>query len=230
MSVAAGGMAASLVPAYIQCFDPPVLITFPYNPKAYTIEATANWKTWVNPANPDGTLPQWGGIKARRLDVEILLDLFSVPPIPPSEVIEELKLLMKPTMISDFDGSAVAPTVTFGWGANIIMTQAVVVSVREAHTRFTMGEPVRTTVTVQLLEVPLPAPLGATNPTSGGLTTRRSRTVVEGDTLASIAHQEYRNPNMWRALAEVNNIHDPMRLKEGTVLFVPERREAEALS
>ena len=51
-----------------------------------------------------------------------------------------------------------------------------------------------------------------------------------GDTLASIAFQEYKDPNKWRALAESNNIDDPMRLKEGTVLIVPGRREAEALS
>ena len=78
--------------------------------------------------------------------------------------------------------------------------------------------------------VPLPAPLGPTNPTSGGLATRRTHTVVEGDTLASIAYQEYRDPNKWRALAEANNIDDPMRVKPGTVLIVPDRREAEALS
>jgi nucleoid-associated protein YgaU len=54
--------------------------------------------------------------------------------------------------------------------------------------------------------------------------------VVEGDSLASISFQEYRDPNKWRALAEANNIDDPMRVKVGTVLIVPDRREAEALS
>jgi nucleoid-associated protein YgaU len=53
---------------------------------------------------------------------------------------------------------------------------------------------------------------------------------VEGDTLASIAYQEYRDPNRWRALAEANKIDDPMRVKAGTVLIVPDRREAESLS
>jgi nucleoid-associated protein YgaU len=102
--------------------------------------------------------------------------------------------------------------------------------VKVEYQRFLLGVPVRASATVHLKSVPLPAPLGPTNPTSGGLATRRTRTVVEGDSLASIAHQEYRDPNKWRALAEANNIDDPMRVKVGTVLVVPDRREAEALS
>jgi len=89
---------------------------------------------------------------------------------------------------------------------------------------------VRAEATVSLQAVPPPAPLPPTNPTSGGLATRRTRTVVEGDTLASIAYEEYRDPNKWRALAEANDIDDPMRVKAGTVLIVPDRREAENLA
>jgi nucleoid-associated protein YgaU len=53
---------------------------------------------------------------------------------------------------------------------------------------------------------------------------------VEGDTLASIAFQEYEDPTKWRAVAEANKIDDPMRIKPGTVLTVPDRREAENMS
>ena len=81
-----------------------------------------------------------------------------------------------------------------------------------------------------MVEIPPPNPIPSTNPTSGAITTRRTRTAVEGDTLQSIAFQEYDDPNRWRALAEVNKIDDPMRLKAGTVLAVPEWREAESLS
>ena len=69
------------------------------------------------------------------------------------------------------------------------------------YQRFLLGVPVRANVKVHLKSVPLPAPLGPMNPTSGGLAPRRTRTVVEGDSLASIAYQEYRDPNRWRALA-----------------------------
>ena len=54
--------------------------------------------------------------------------------------------------------------------------------------------------------------LGPQNPTSGGVVGRRSVTIDAGDTLSAVAFAEYGNPNMWRALAEANNIDDPLRL------------------
>jgi hypothetical protein len=223
-------MAASVVSAYIQPIDPPMpTITFPYNPGEYSILTEGNWEGSIQPAS-NGPLPQWTGLSTPELDVEMLLDAFAVPPCQPQLVIAQLKLLTLPTALSMATESSAPPIVMFGWGPNIILDQAVVKSVKVKYQRFLLGVPVRATATVKLKAVPLPAPLGPTNPTSGGLATRRTRTVVEGDTLASIAYQEYRDPNKWRALAEANNIDDPMRVKVGTVLIVPDRREAEALS
>jgi nucleoid-associated protein YgaU len=82
---------------------------------------------------------------------------------------------------------------------------------------------------VTLQAIPPPAPLPGTNPTSGGLATRRTHTMVEGDTLASVAYKEYRDPSRWRALAVINGIDDPMRVAPGTELMIPEKREADAL-
>jgi hypothetical protein len=138
--------------------------------------------------------------------------------------------MMLPTMLSVGMGNATAPFVMFGWGPNIIMDQAYIKTLKIRYERFLLGVPVRAIATITLKAVPLPFPLGATNPTSGGIATRRTRTTVAGDTLASIAFQEYDDPGKWRALALVNNIDDPMRIKEGTVLTVPDLREAESLS
>jgi nucleoid-associated protein YgaU len=223
-------MAASVVSAYILPIDPPMPpIDFSFNPKAYTIQTKGNWKGSSQPAT-DGPVPQWLGVEPPVLDVEILLDSFSVPPCEPLAVIAQLKQLTLPTALSMATGTSSAPIVMFGWGSNIIMDQAVVEWVNVEYQRFLLGVPVRAKATVHLRAVPLPSPLGPTNPTSGGLAAQRHRTVVEGDTLASIAYQEYKDPNKWRALAESNDIDDPMRVKEGTVLIVPDRREADALS
>jgi hypothetical protein len=230
MAVAAAGMAGSLVSAYIQSTDPDLPmppIRFAFNPEGYTVITKAHWGKSPQPASP--APPQFEGIEPPSLDVKILMDAFAVPPIPPAATIEQLKLLLLPTALSKATGKATAPTVMFGWGSNIILDMAVVTKVSIAYERFLLGVPVRATATVTLDGVPLPDPLGYTNPTSGGLATRRTRTVVEGDTLASIAYQEYKDPNTWRALAEANNIDDPMRVKPGSILIVPERRDAEAL-
>jgi nucleoid-associated protein YgaU len=63
------------------------------------------------------------------------------------------------------------------------------------------------------------------NPTSGALAARSVRTVVSGDSLPSMAYREYGDPTLWRALAEANEIDDPMRLPVGVTLLVPALEE-----
>ena len=233
-AAAAGGMAASMISAMLTCVEPPGLfppIEFAYNPDSYKETFVGNWKQIIQPASQGGT-PQWLGVTPQQVTVKILLDEFAVPPpiMPLAAVIMQLKQMVLPTAFSTATGTASAPLVMFMWGANIIMDLAYIKSVEVTYERFMLGEPVRATAAVLLQGVPLPAPLGATNPTSGGVATRKTRTMVAGDTLASIAYQEYKDANKWRALAEANGIDDPLRVKTGTVIAVPDRREAENLS
>jgi hypothetical protein len=115
------------------------------------------------------------------------------------------------------------PWVLFGWGTRVHIT-AFVKSVDVKCTMFKPdGTPIRASCTVVMQE--LPPAVAKQNPTSGSLTNNRVRTVVAGDSLASIAYQEYRQPAAWRALAEVNNIDDPLRLPAGTRLLVPDLDE-----
>src|SRR5262245_5848543 len=130
MSVAAAGMMASVVSAYIQPINFPMPpITFPYNPKGYAILTKGNWKGSPQPAT-NGPQPQWLGIEPPELDVDILLDAFAVPPMPPSVTIAQLKVLTLPTALSMATESSAAPIVMFGWGPNIIMDMAIVKSVK----------------------------------------------------------------------------------------------------
>jgi hypothetical protein len=230
MSVAAAGMMASAVSAYIQPVIPPgPTIKFPYNPGKYTIKTEGNWINKHQPSSP-GPTALWGGLSAPELDMDMLLDYFSQPPTDVPVIIMQLKQLILPSALSKAKRSPCPPICIVGWGPNIIFDQAYVRNVRVEYQRFLLGVPVRANVIIHLQAVPLPAPLGPQNPTSGGLATRRTRTVVEGDTLASIAHEEYGAPKNWRALAEANNVDDPMRVKVGTVLTVPDQTEADALS
>jgi hypothetical protein len=222
-------MAASFVTAYIQCTElplPPVI--FPFNPEEYQITNETNWI--APPAAAGSVPPRYGGSKPRSCTINLLLDAFSVPPNPPQVALPILKLMMTPSALSFGLNNPMPPLVTFGWGPNVIFLQAYLEKMQVKYHRFLSGVPVRVTATLQLKEVPLPMPLAATNPTSGGLAPLRSRTLVEGDTLASVAYEEYKDPNKWRALAEFNKIDDPMRVKAGSVILVPDQREAESLS
>jgi nucleoid-associated protein YgaU len=45
--------------------------------------------------------------------------------------------------------------------------------------------------------------------------------VKDGDTLQSVAHHTYGDPNSWRMIAEANEIDNPFHLRRGTALSLP---------
>jgi nucleoid-associated protein YgaU len=90
------------------------------------------------------------------------------------------------------------------------------------------GVPLRATATVTLEEVPTDTP-ARQNPTSGTDRVHRSHLVIEGDSLASIAYQHYQDASLWRAIAESNDIDDPMELRPGRQLLIPAAAQAVAL-
>jgi hypothetical protein len=83
------------------------------------------------------------------------------------------------------------------------------------------GRPTRATGHIQITQYP-PTSL-PTNPTSGGDLPRRSQEVYYGDQLTHVAFRAYKNPAYWRDLATSNKITDPLRVKPGSRLLVPDR-------
>jgi nucleoid-associated protein YgaU len=51
----------------------------------------------------------------------------------------------------------------------------------------------------------------------------------EGDSLAGLAFKEYGDPGLWRVIAEVNRIDDPMRMHAGARLLLPSPKELDSL-
>jgi hypothetical protein len=116
------------------------------------------------------------------------------------------------------------PVITFQWGppALAFMMDCTVESVQVEYVRFDRsGVPNRAKVTMSLREEPSLLGVIPTNPTSGGLPGRERHVVTEGETLMSIATATYGRPQYWRALAEANAIHDPLRVRPGRVVFLP---------
>jgi nucleoid-associated protein YgaU len=62
----------------------------------------------------------------------------------------------------------------------------------------------------------------AQNPTTRAQADLRSHVVRDGDSLPSIAFSSYGDPTRWRAIAEANGIDDPLALRRGRLLSVPQ--------
>ena len=88
--------------------------------------------------------------------------------------------------------------------------------------------PIRATANITLEEIPVDT--GKQNPTSGGRSGYRSHVLRDGDSLPSIAYDEYGDPTLWRGLAVANGIDDPLRVPVGISLLISEATEAKRLA
>jgi nucleoid-associated protein YgaU len=208
-------------------------IDFQFNPTDYRITKGANYNRSPNKAT-EASNAEFTGATARTMSLRMLLVAANAQgDSDPSQAdkikddVEQLFTCCAPTDQSKSSGSPSAPQVQFQWG-QVMGFKAVVTTLTAEYQAFLAdGRPSRVEVSLEMQEVAQPTP--GQNPTSGGLSTMRTRTLVAGDTLASVAFAEYRNPALWRALALANDIDDPMRVPPGTTLLVPSRSEAAAL-
>ncbi|HEY3866811.1 MAG TPA: hypothetical protein VGM10_00595 [Actinocrinis sp.] len=96
------------------------------------------------------------------------------------------------------------------------------------YTRFAPdGTPIRAEVNLGLYQDRAKA-LRPTNPTSGGPSGRRTRMLDSSDRLPALAAANYGRPGAWRQIARANGVDDPLRMKPGTMLFLPEQDELAA--
>jgi len=64
---------------------------------------------------------------------------------------------------------------------------------------------------------------GPQNPTSGTPRPHRVHRVQPGETLDRIAAAHLGDATSWRVIAQANGIEDPLAVKPGTLLAIPER-------
>jgi nucleoid-associated protein YgaU len=202
-------------------------VTFKFNPKEYSVQKSASWERKPAKGAKKTSMGEFKGAEPRTLNVEVFLDASDDKGNVTSGskgVAEDVELLFSCLVPHpDTLGSKhpLPPFVRFGWGSKVLLT-GTVKSVNAKYTLFREdGTPIRATATLALEE--LPGEVGGQNPTSGALAATRGVTVVEGDSLASVAYCEYGDPTMWRLVAEANGIDDPMRVKPGRHLLLPDR-------
>ncbi|WP_432947678.1 peptidase M23 [Kribbella sp. CA-253562] len=240
----AGGTAgapSTLAKAYLSVHEPlpgsgagaklgPELdqITFQFNPNELTIAKSARWKSEPARGAKKASPPEFQGAEPGKLSLELFLDATSKMDDSVVKTAEKLFACCVPTDGSLGKNKPTPPLVVFHWGA-VSSFPAYIAQVSAKYTLFTPdGTPVRAVCTIQLQEMPIETP--RQNPTSGGLRPHRSRILLAGETLATVAYAEFGDPGLWRSLAEVNGIDDPLRLVPGTNLLLPAADELAAWS
>jgi nucleoid-associated protein YgaU len=202
-------------------------LKFRFNPKEYSISKSATWSRPTNKSAKSSSKPEFGGVQPQSVTMELFFDDWENPDADLVADIQKLMGWLKPSDES-LDKKKPQPQILkFQWGSNQSLSQfkGFLKSVAVKYTMFKSdGKPIRATANITLEEVPDEPK--KPNPTSGSLASRRTRVLRAGDSLQSIAYDEYGDPNLWRALAMFNGIDDPLRMAPGARLLVPSPDEA----
>jgi hypothetical protein len=212
--------------------DDMTMLTCEFNPSTVKLNKSATWSTPPARNARDHPRPQFVGTGPQTMTLSLLFNAYgrdgSAASVPVATSVQQLLDWTQPTQRSQDAHNPAPPTLEFFWGAQVTMT-GFLKAVQIDYLLFgNDGTPLRATANVQLQALPQPTP--GTNPTSGGITGRRSAQTSQGDSLASIAHREYGDPGLWRAIAIANDIDDPGRVPPGTRLLLPPRTQAVALA
>ena len=144
------------------------------------------------------------------LTTQLFFDDFSTAEGDVTPKITTLLSWTHPTQASRDRDRPCPPLVAFRWGGNSTLDDfsGYLKSVVVNYTVFRKdGTPVQAKVDITIEGQP--ETIGGQNPTSHSINSRRVHTMIEGDTLQSIAFRELGKAAYWRAIAELNGIDDP---------------------
>ena len=212
--------------------SPQYSVSFTFNPSSYSISTRPNYKT-VKPLMEDTVKEEFLGGVERTLTARLIFDSFSDSDLFSSSssvknltegvenklkpVTDKLKKLEQAVHV---DGKLhKPPLVIFSWGN--LNFKGYIQSYNTEYTMFSMeGKPIRATVNLSIKEYRDPTKASMKSPFESPDRTK-SRVVVEGMSLWSIAYEEYDDCEKWRVIAKANNIMNPLDIRPGQVIRVP---------
>ncbi len=213
----------------------PLLVN--YNPTEYTLNKGAQIAEIAIPGL-DSPILQFVRGQSETLSLDLFFDTTEAgmgdTVTPVTAVTDQFYQLVK------IDGTTHAPPICFfAWGADFPGQRSyasmgmgtgsqqrygfkcIVESVRQRFTLFSpQGVPLRATLTVSLKEYKtLAEQIAELNMQSADHSS--THLVQTGETLCQISAAVYNDPTQWRAIANQNNLNDPMNLTPGQMLQIP---------
>ncbi len=199
-----------------------------FNPTEYSISKSNEWK-YDKVTGNSFPKAQFGGGNPRELTLNLLLDasLLSKTAHVRDVTNDLFKMMEVKEGQTAGDSGAVPPFVTFKWGRETTF-KSVCTSLTVAFKLFRPnGDPIRADVKMTLKQAETAGTASANGANRAGNPTTRANaghgvhTVKDGDSLASIAYDAYGDATVWRAIADVNGIENPMHLRRGSALSLP---------
>src|SRR5258708_6452035 len=220
-----GGLGGALLNAAasmvgLGAADPDGEMSFMFNPTEDRITQTLHLEKSLDKTAPGGNF-EYMGTSMMRVSMQLFFDDFASMKGDVTPKINKLLLWQQPV------GDDPPPFIKFDWGNKTQLGnfQGVITDLSVNYTVFAKdGTPLQAKVDLTLECATALKP--GTHPTSHAVDMRRLHTVVEGETIQSVAYAELGDPNYWRAIADVNGIDDPLRVRPGASLAIPSAASA----
>jgi hypothetical protein len=198
-------------------------MTFMFNPTEYHISQGVNFNSPDRRATGGpALLAEYLGTRSMTVTMQLFFDDFASAK---GDVTPKISKLLKWQQPQNEDGKP-PPLVKFQWGNKQLENfKGMITELGINYTVFAKdGTPLQAKVDLTIVGADDVKKGG--NPTSHAIDMRRVHTVVEGETIASVAFDELGDPNYWRAIADVNDIDDPLRVRPGAALVIPSAADA----
>lgn len=202
-------------------------ITVKFNPKSLSVSRTVSWQS-QNAAKRDTPELQYTSADPATLSVDLFFDTYDTP-----AAIDQKESVLKQTgdllALAAVAGDKHRPPVCrLKWGRQGVFFQGVLTQIDQTYTMFTeFGVPVRATLKCSFKQWRAnDTDLKDQNLMSADVA--KVWMVKRGQTLASIAAQEYADARRWRDIAVANNIDNPLTLAPGSSILLPPVRPSAA--
>ena len=193
-----------------------------FNPASLKFNRTANWKS-QGAALRDVPELQFTGAQPRTLNLELVFDTYDsdAGPGEKAKVTELTDEVLKLTTVESHGDKHRPPVCRLRWGSAGVFFQGVLETLQQDYLLFMEnGTPVRARLDCSFKEWRTNyEDLNRQNTQSADVA--KVWRVQRGQSLASIAAQEYLDPRHWRLIAEANDIDDPLALAPGLALLLP---------
>jgi nucleoid-associated protein YgaU len=201
-------------------------LVFHFNPTTVSFTRAVAFNRTPKQGSNDPPV-QFTGAGPTSMSLQILLD--AVGTGRTAGVQPEIDLLVSWTTVPDVTKPGEGPPrLVFTWGVLTINKEKTLVGYLE-QLKVTcelfdrQGCPLRATVDLTLKSA-AQEPKG-TNPSSGSERSRRQHVLRREETLHSLAFDTFGDPGAWRAIADLNGVDDPTRVRPGRELLLPDVSE-----
>jgi hypothetical protein len=197
-----------------------------FNPAKFSFSQSNRWESDQVPGKATPQMRYAGG-EGGSFSLSLVFDTTSDGKAVTTYTNKLLTLMDVDKTLPGFDetrSNGRPPWVKFHWGTSLHSFKAVVKSIEVGFTYFSSeGLPLRANVEMSLEQYEPDANWGPQNPTSGTPNPNRIHQVQVGDTLDRISGRYYGDPTQWRGIALANGLDDPLDLRPGRLLAIPER-------